>query len=78
MQSLEIRLKKDIFWVKNPKNRDFDPDVPISARVNIKILNKYGLKPPQKIFGELWGGGARGTTLAPVLYQDYISERNIP
>ena len=38
-------------WVKKPKNRDFDPVVPISGRVNIKILNCYILKPPQKNFG---------------------------
>ena len=54
------------FWVKKPKNRDFDPVVPISGRVNIKILNCYSLKPPQKIFGGSWGG-ARMTSLAPVL-----------
>ena len=30
--------------VKKPKNRDFDPVVPISGRVNIKFFNCYGLK----------------------------------
>ena len=56
------------FWVKKPKNRDFDPVVPISGRVNIKILNCYILKPPQKIFWRIRGGGARMTSLAPGLY----------
>ena len=43
-------------WVKKPKNRDFDPVVPISGRVNIKILNCYILKPPQKNFWRVVGG----------------------
>ena len=55
------------FWVKKPKNRDFDPVVPISGRVNIKILNCYILKPPQKNFWRILGGGARMTSLAPGL-----------
>ena len=58
-------LKMLNFWVKKPKNCDFDPVVPISSCVNIKILNCYILKPPQKIFED--PGGARMASLAPVL-----------
>ena len=57
------------FWVKKPENRDFDPVVPISACAYIKILNTYVLKAPQKIL-ERSGGGARGTSLAPVLIRN--------
>ena len=40
---------------QKPKNRDFDPDALIYDRVNMKILNDYSYKPPQK-FLECSGG----------------------
>ena len=61
------------FWVKKPKNRDFDPVVPISGRVNIKILNCYILKPPQKNFWRVvWG--VHGWPLWLPSYYDFEGE----
>ena len=62
-----MELKMLNFRVKKPKNREFDPVVPISGRVNIKKFNWYGLKPPQKLFGGLWGVYVHVTSLAPGL-----------
>ena len=57
-------MQKVNFWVKKPKNSDFDPVAPISERVNIKVNSIVSQLSPKNWRAQ---GGTRMTTLVPAL-----------